>query len=162
MRGSVLIPNPLLTLCCAISAVLHAICMEEYTNCVCPIPRCSSGNYCNLCGASANSLYTASVEPQPATIPSQFPIIDTFLAESFAFAYSPNLLGIVTQFHEKLAYAENQIHSPGCDAKPPWRFVCTNSLRPSPSPSPSHRCVVIGVRQVIRIPMPITCGWKIA
>lgn len=46
-----------------------------------------------------------------ATTPRQF--IDNFLAESFAFAYRSNLLGIVTLFHEKLAYAENSIYCPG-------------------------------------------------
>src|SRR5205814_8204845 len=46
-----------------------------------------------------------------ATIPYQF--LDNFLAESFAFAYTPNLLGSVTLFHENLAYAENSIHSLG-------------------------------------------------
>jgi hypothetical protein len=48
---------------------------------------------------------------QISTIPYQF--MDNFLGESFTFAYTPNLLGLVTLFLEKLAYAENSIHSPG-------------------------------------------------
>lgn len=42
--------------------------------------------------------------------------LDEFFRASFEFKCRPDILGIATNFHEKLAYAENTVHSPGVNS----------------------------------------------